>query len=98
MWEVVELPVGRVLVQTAVVWQTLRVTDVLLVDQVAPLPQTMPVLLVAQVAHLLVEFVVASSVCGWEATRSVLRGLFLPFGLPLSLYIDRWQHMISNPL
>ena len=56
---------GRVPVQAAVVWQVLRVADVLLEDQVAPLPQTMFVLLVAQVAHLLVEFVVAGSVCGW---------------------------------
>ena len=69
-----------------------------LVDQVAHLPLTMPVLLVGQVAHLLVEFVVASLACGWEATWSVLRGLYLPFGQPLSLYIRRWQHMISNLL
>ena len=53
-----------VLVKAAVVWQILRVTDVLLEDRAAPLPQTMLVLLVAQVAHLLVECVVASSVCG----------------------------------
>ena len=82
-----ELPVGRVPVQAAVVWQVLRMADVLLEDRDAPLPRTVPVLLVAQVAHLLVEFVVASSVCGWEATRSVLRDLFLPFGQPLFLYI-----------
>ena len=92
MWEMMELPVGKVLVQAAVVWQILRVTDVLLEDRVAPLPQTMLVLLVARVAHLLVEFVVASSVCEWEATRSVLRSLFLPFGQSLVLYIHVATH------
>ena len=59
-----ELPVGRVPVQAAVVWQVLRMADVLLEDRDAPLPRTVPVLLVAQVAHLLVEFVVTSTVCG----------------------------------
>ena len=61
-----ELPVGRVPVQAAVAWQFLRMADVLLEDRDAPLLRTVPVLLVAQVANLLVEFVVASSVCGWK--------------------------------
>ena len=58
-------------------------------------------LLVGQAAHLLQDSSACEKVylvCGWEATKSVLRDLFLPFGQPLFLYGDKWQHMMDNLL
>ena len=46
MWDVVELPAGRVLVGTVVVWQTLWVAAVPLAGQVAHLPLMVAVPLV----------------------------------------------------